>query len=215
MNSEHGPLLRLVVGELGTNCYVILPADGADAVVIDPGAEGARVKGVLRDHRLRLSGVVLTHGHIDHLLGLADLLADESEVEVYLHPGDGPLIERMDFQAEFFGVPTPALPRHMRDVADGDILCFGGRSFRIIHTPGHSPGSICLLFEEEKTLVSGDTVFLDGVGRTDLWGGSSTELRSSIEERLLVLDQGIVVYPGHGERTTLGDVSAFMRESVW
>ena len=206
---------RFVVGPLETNCYILLPKNGRDAAVIDPGGDGDRIRDALKKKGLALKMVILTHGHIDHILGLDELLSmKDPEVRVMIHAGDRPLLERVDLQAGFMGFPHPAIPREIEEVADADTIRIGGQELDVMHTPGHSPGSISLLLREPGILFSGDTLFCGGVGRTDLWGGSWKQLRHSIETRLLSLTPDTIVLPGHGEPSTIGNEAMWLRETA-
>ena len=206
---------RLVVGPLETNCYVLIPKSGHDAVVIDPGGDSARIVDTLTRRGLSLNLVILTHGHIDHIYSLGELLGMvANRAAVMMHADERPLLERVDLQAGFMGFPPPALPKEIDGVSDGDAIRVGGRELEVLHTPGHSPGSISLLLREQRILFSGDTLFCGGVGRTDLWGGSWEQLRRSIETRLLMLDPDTIVLPGHGEPTTIGNEAMWLRETA-
>jgi glyoxylase-like metal-dependent hydrolase (beta-lactamase superfamily II) len=206
---------RLVVGPLETNCYVLLPKNGRDAAVIDPGGDSDRILDTLKSQELSLKLAVLTHGHIDHTYGLGELLGPgDPEVPVVMHDDDRPLLERIDQQAGFMGFPAPSIPTEFDQISDGAVIRIGGRELEALHTPGHSPGSMSFLLREEKILFSGDTLFCGGVGRTDLWGGSWEQLRRSIETRLLTLDPETAVLPGHGEPTTIGSEALWLRETA-
>lgn len=206
---------KLVVGPLETNCYILLPRTGLDAVVIDPGGDGDRVRKELGRQGLSLKLVILTHGHIDHIQGLDELFSGGvPAVSVMMHVEDRPLLERIDLQAGFMGFPHPSIPAEIESVSDGDTVRVAGRELEAFHTPGHSPGSISLLLRQQGVLFSGDTLFCGGVGRTDLWGGSWKRLKHSIETKLLVLDPETVVLPGHGDVTTIGNEAMWLRATA-
>ncbi len=199
---------RLVVGPLETNCYVLSSPTASSALVVDPGDDGARIARELHDRSLRLGAVLLTHAHIDHVAGLPDVLRDAGPAPVYLHEGDLPLWDHMAAQAEFLGVPTPRLPGAPLPLSHGQVFAHGGFTLEVIHGPGHSPGSVFVLVRGEAVVLSGDTVFREGVGRTDLWGGSSEALLATLQ-RILTLPDDKLLLPGHGEPTTLGQFRAW------
>lgn len=180
----HPDVTRLVVGPLATNCYVV--AAGGEAVVVDPGAQVRKILKAVRD--MDVLAVLVTHGHHDHVGGVDAFLA-EANVPFMAPEADEALV-RNHVSAE------PA-----RLLRDGDRLEFGLLSLDVIATPGHTPGSCC--FYAPDVLFSGDTLFAGGVGRTDLPGGSGDELFAAIRERIFTLPDETVVYPGHGEITTV------------
>ncbi len=193
------PYLSLAVGELDTNCYLVYDEPGRRCLVIDPGDEAERIASRIGAERLLPQAVVLTHGHPDHMGAAAALMA-HYRVPLWLHAADeaGMRSEAGRGLAAVFGVgPLPAAGRLL---ADGDRVAAGVLEFAVIHSPGHSPGSI-LLFGEGM-LFSGDTLFQGDVGRTDLPGGSEEELRRSLA-RIRLLPPGTKVLPGHGPESVL------------
>ncbi len=176
---------RLIVGPLATNCYVACA--GGDAVIIDPGAGAKRV--IKSVHGLDVGAILVTHGHSDHV-GAVDELAAVTGAPLFTPRADLALLEK------YVGVRPSKL------FSDGDHLEFGEISLSVIATPGHTPGSSC--FYTPGILFSGDTLFAEGVGRTDLAGGSADALFNSIRERIFSLADDTVVYPGHGDQTTVG-----------
>ena len=182
------------------NCYILACAENSDALIIDPGEQERKIKAVLNQYKLKPALVVNTHGHYDHIG-----CDDDFGVEVYVHSADLPMLgdARLNYSA-FMGNPCK-VRAVARPLEDGQALAFGGMEFTVIHTPGHSPGSICLLLNKPETgiLFSGDTLFRGSVGRADLHGGDEHALMRSIRERLCVLPPGTVVYPGHGPATTI------------
>ena len=203
------------VGLLQCNCSILGDRSTGEAIVVDPGDEVDRILGVIARHKLKLRAIVSTHTHIDHVGGLA-LLHRATGAPVLIHDADLGLYRSLDVQAQWLGIPTPeTLP--IRDfVKEGDVLSWGGFLARVLHTPGHTPGSISLVVEsssrtpdearaaQERRLIAGDTLFQGSIGRTDLPGGSFPQIIRSIQEKLLTLPDEIVVYPGHGETTTIG-----------
>lgn len=196
-------ILRLTVGPVETNCYLVLPARGTEATAIDPGGDACAISRELKSRGLSLGQILLTHAHIDHVMGIAGLLDACGPAPVACHPADGALWEAMALQADFLGVPVPRLPEAVEGLAHGTTITVGGIDMEIIHTPGHSPGGVCIAPAGMGVLFSGDTLFRDGVGRTDLWGGSWEHLVRSIRERILPLPPATVILPGHGEPTTV------------
>lgn len=193
----------LAVGPLGCNCVILGCPETRRAVVVDPGGDADRIAVLLERHGLTPVACLHTHAHFDHVMGTPDLKARFGP-EILLHEADLPLYENLAMQGAAFGFQLPPAPKIDRFVKDGEQLSVGKEQAEVIHTPGHSPGSICLHVGSEKLLLTGDTLFAGGIGRTDLWGGSSAALMRSIRERLLPLDPATRVIPGHGPETTLG-----------
>jgi hydroxyacylglutathione hydrolase len=198
---------RLTLGRLDTNCWLVSDDSGGPAFVIDPGDEPDAVLRVL-DGR-QIAAVVLTHGHFDHVGGVARLLA-ETDAPLFAYPGDDldialPLGAEMHEQ--LFGSSAAAPPAH-RDLEAGETLEAGQLRLTVLPTPGHTPGSVCLLAEDPTGgpphLFSGDTLFAGSVGRTDMPGGDGRTLARSIAEQLAPLSDATVVHPGHGPDTTIG-----------
>ena len=215
MTPDDSFLVTMSVGELGTNCYIVLPKTGNRATVIDPGAEGVRIAEFLNQHGLELEQIILTHGHIDHVYGLPELLYavdPEKQVIIRIHPADRPLLDQVHMQASFMGYPPLNLPSDLEDLDPVSLLTVAERDVEIIHTPGHSLGSVCLNFCNESAVLTGDTLFNGGVGRTDLFGGSGQQLRQSLLDKVLVLDPKFAVFPGHGPATTIGEARLFVEE---
>lgn len=203
----------LPLGPLQANCY--LYADEGEALVIDPGGEPDSVLGLVRELDLTVRGLVCTHGHFDHIGGLTDL-ARATGAAVLIHQADlalalgGGLIPEGSSPDELpEGLPIwlaepLVLPAEPRTFAHGDVIAVGRLGLSVIHTPGHTPGSVCLYDSAEGVLFSGDTLFRLSVGRADLPGGHGRTLLNSIKERLLVLPDTTRVYPGHGPSTLIG-----------
>ena len=191
----------IVVGPLETNCYLVYDEETRDCLIIDPGAEGEKVFPVVAEENLKPAAIINTHGHIDHIGANRDM-KDKYDVPLYLHPADKDLTTRFH-QLElslFLGAkdsPPADHPLH-----DGDRIRVGNGALRVLHTPGHSPGSVCL--QAGDFLLSGDTLFFEGVGRTDLPGGDARQLERSIRDRLMTLPDETEVLPGHGPLTTIG-----------
>ncbi|MDD5019391.1 MAG: MBL fold metallo-hydrolase [Candidatus Omnitrophica bacterium] len=188
-------ILTFVVGELGTNCYVVATRQGR-AMVIDPGDETAVITQGLADHALTASLIVNTHGHIDHIAADAAL-----GLPVSVHEDDAAMISdpEKNMMTMFFGTFEPVVPARL--LRDGDDVVLDELMFKVIHTPGHTPGCICLF--GHGVLFSGDTLFRDGIGRTDFPGASGRKMEESLK-RLKSLPPETIVYPGHGPKTTIG-----------
>lgn len=192
------------VGPLGANCTVLGCPRTHDGLVVDPGGDADLVLAAVRRLGLKPSHIVLTHGHYDHILAVGTVAA-ATEAPIGLHAGDRFLYDGVDMQAATIGLPAaPKLPPPDRELRHGDVLRFGDLEAEVVHTPGHSPGSLCLLLRSESLLLAGDTLFRRGVGRTDLWGGSEAQLERSIRDRLFTLPEDVEVVAGHGPSTTIG-----------
>lgn len=191
----------LVVGPLQVNCYVVGCPRTKKALVIDPGDDGEDILALLKQEELDLQLVVNTHGHFDHV-GANHLLIEKTGVELAMHKADLPLLKVAAKYAESYGLPAVESPQPQRFLENGDVVSIGDLSFEVIHTPGHSPGGICLY--GEGCLFSGDTLFAGSIGRTDLPGGDLEQLLGHIRSQLMVLPDATIVYPGHGPETTIG-----------
>jgi len=203
------------VGLLQCNCSILGDPATGEAIVVDPGDEVDRILKILRSHNLKVRAIVSTHTHIDHVGGLA-ALHRATGAPVLIHDADLGLYRSLDEQAQWLGMPTPETVQIRDFVKEGDALRWGGFLARVLHTPGHTPGSISLVVEpaedgarahgtQERRLLAGDTLFQGSIGRTDLPGGSFPQIIRSIREKLLTLPDDIVVIPGHGGSTTIGE----------
>jgi len=193
----------LPVGMLQCNCSVFGDEPSREAIVVDPGDDIANITEVLHRHGLTVKAIVITHAHIDHIGGAAKLKA-LTGAPVYMNQNDAELYAHLDTQASWLGMQTPAQTKIDSEARDGDQLQLGDAEFRILHTPGHTQGSISIWIPGENKLVAGDTLFRDSIGRTDLPGGDSRQILRSIHEKLLVLPETAEVIPGHGPNTTIG-----------
>jgi len=195
----------LPVGMLACNCSIVGDEETGEAIVIDPGDETDRIQEVLAKHNLRPKYIVATHAHIDHVGGLAELKR-ATGAAVLMHADDLPLYENVAVQAEWLGLLPPGVVKVDQFLKEGDSLHFGSHLLEVLHTPGHSPGSLSLhLASPQPKIFSGDTLFQQSIGRTDLWGGSYEQILNSIHNRLLIFPDETPVFPGHGSSTTIGD----------
>jgi hydroxyacylglutathione hydrolase len=190
------------IGPLETSAYLVVDERSREALLIDPGLESEGMYDVIHKERLQLSAIVNTHGHFDHVCGNAFFKA-KTGAPVLIHPEDVPLMRQASQQALAFGFQVPAPPPPDRLLNEGDEVTMGENRLRVFHTPGHTPGGICLY--GEGVVFVGDTLFSGSVGRTDMPGGSYEILLSSIRSKLLSLPDETVVYPGHGPSTTIGE----------
>ncbi len=196
---------RLILGEFETNCYVVRADESArDCVVIDTGLDSREMMAFLAEHRLTPAAVILTHGHVDHIAGLAALRSAFPQVRVYIHRLDGPMLT--DSRSNLSRMARMPFATAAADVllADGDTIDEAGIVLKVLHTPGHTPGGICLYAESEGVVFAGDTLFAGGIGRTDFPGGDTEQLLDSIRAKLFVLPDPTAVHPGHAMRTTIG-----------
>jgi hydroxyacylglutathione hydrolase len=193
-------ILRLPIGLLGSNCYLLYEDDGGEAAVVDPGMLDPRpLQQELERHDLHVRYVLNTHGHFDHVAG--NQLALLHQADLGIHPADRALLLQGGGGAQF-GLALPPSPEPTLDLVEGLSLRLGAAAIEILHTPGHTPGCVCLYVPGEPALLTGDTLFAGSVGRTDLPGGDHRHLESSLM-RLLRLPAGSRIYPGHGSATTL------------
>ena len=192
----------LPVGALQCNCSIFGDETTRHAIVIDPGDEIHRILEVLQRHSLTVTAIVITHAHIDHIGG-AQKLKLATGAPVYMNLHDTELQAMLDVQATWLGMRTPEAVAIDAPLKDGDKLLIGATEVHVLHTPGHTPGSICLWMPAERKLVAGDTLFRDSIGRTDLPGGDGRQILRSIHHQLLPLPGDTEVFPGHGEPTTI------------
>jgi glyoxylase-like metal-dependent hydrolase (beta-lactamase superfamily II) len=198
----------LAVGPLQCNCSIFGDEQSREALVIDPGAETGRILDVLQRHGLKVKAIVITHAHIDHIGG-AQKLKQATGAPVLMNSNDAALQKMLDVQAGWLGVPTPEAVEIDAPANDGDRLLVGATEFHVLHTPGHTQGSISLYAPGKGKLIAGDTLFRDSIGRTDLPGGDSRQILRSIHDKLLPLPEETIVIPGHGEGTTIGREKRF------
>lgn len=193
----------IVVGPLGVNCCLLGCRSTGQAVVVDPGGDSEQILDAIQRRGLTVTTIINTHGHFDHV-GTNGRLKQATGAELLIHPADEPMLAKVASVAGMYGLQAENSPPPDRLLEDGQIIPFGHHALQVIHTPGHTPGGCCLYLEAEQKLISGDTLFADGVGRTDLPGGSHEQLVTSIRTRLFTLPDHIEVWPGHGPATTIG-----------
>jgi len=191
------------VGMLQCNCSIFGDEESHEAIVIDPGDNIDEILAILERHALRVKEIVITHAHIDHIGGAAKLKA-VTGAPVLMNANDQELYDQLDVQASWLGMEPPTRTAIDAAARDGDVLTLGPAEFRVLHTPGHTQGSISLWIPAENKLIAGDTLFRDSIGRTDLPGGNPRQILRSIEDKLLQLPEETVVVPGHGANTTIG-----------
>lgn len=194
-------IVQIPNGQFVENCYLVVDEQAGECAVVDPGEEAGLILHKLAATGAKPVAIWLTHAHIDHVLGVPRVAA-ETGVPVWLHSADRPLYDAVPEQAAWFGLEAPALPPPDRTFAHGDTVRVGGLAFQVRHTPGHSPGSVCLV--GPGVVLGGDVLFAGSIGRTDLPGGDFETLIASIERELLSLPEATIVYSGHGPETTVG-----------
>ncbi len=194
----------LPVGPLQCNCSVIGDETTHEAMVIDPGDDIEDVLALIRKHNFQVKQIVITHAHIDHVGGAMKLKAITG-APILLNQNDYALLKMLDVQATWIGVAAPGKVDIDQSIGQADSVKAGPLVANVIHTPGHTEGSICLYFPLEKKLIAGDTLFAGSIGRTDLPGGSLQKIMNSLQEKILALPDDTVVVPGHGPMTTIGE----------
>ena len=194
----------LTVGMFESNCYVVSCEETKQAIVIDAGDEGARIAEHVKRGGLGVRMIVCTHGHIDHVAGLPELVAS-LPAPVVMHRDELTLYQNLDRQAMLFGLRAPGTVTVDRLVSDGEKITFGSVTGEVVHTPGHSPGGISIVFKDEKppVIFVGDVLFRGSIGRTDLMGASERQMTKTLRDIVLELPDDMIVYPGHGPETTI------------
>lgn len=193
----------LRVGPLQCNCSIFGDEQTREALVVDPGDDIDQVLGIIRRHQLKVTAILITHAHIDHIGG-AQKLKQATGAPVYMNANDMELKRMLGIQASWLGVSEPEQPDIDVPMKEGDRVILGAAEFHVLHTPGHTQGSVSLWIPSEGKLIAGDTLFRDSIGRTDLPGGDGRQILRSIRDKLLTLPPETVVIPGHGDNTTIG-----------
>ena len=191
---------KFIVGPLESNCYLIIDENSKETLVVDPGDEPDRIIDLIHENSLQVKYIVCTHAHFDHVGALSDI-KQETGAPIVIHRDEQEVYRGTRQQAVSWGFELDELPEPDMLVSEGDILEIGNLKFMIIHTPGHSPGGICL--SGEDILITGDTLFAGSVGRTDLHGGDIIQLKKSFK-RLMSFSEKVKILPGHGPETTIG-----------
>jgi hydroxyacylglutathione hydrolase len=190
------------VGALEANCYILWDSTTREGIIVDPGSEASKIVALVKKNNLLIKYIINTHGHYDHI-GANQELRSKLGAEILIHEADGPLLENPMKNLSFL---KPAIRNVQltpdRLLKEGDIITVGAISLEVIHTPGHTQGSICLL--GDNFIITGDTLFEGSIGRTDLPGGSYDDIQASLKDKLQTLSDDLVVYPGHGPATTIG-----------
>ena len=192
---------KLIVGPMEANCYILVDEKTRRAIIIDPGDEAEKILRKVNAEELEIIYIVNTHAHIDHI-GANDMIREETGACLLIHSADAPFLEDPEMNLSIMIDKKRKFSSPTRMLEEGDQIQVDGISLRVLHTPGHTPGSICLHVKDK--LFTGDTLFAGSVGRTDLPGGNLLDLENSIKEKLLVFSDEVIVYPGHGPQTTIG-----------
>ncbi len=190
------------------NSYVYYDSSSHEGIIIDPGMYSKDEKNIaekyIQSRQIKVKYIILTHGHIDHIMG-CKWAKDKYNVPLLMHKADLPLIHNSGEQSKLYNISFPAPPEPDTFVDEGDNITCGKCSINIIHTPGHSPGGICLVDEVSSTIFVGDTIFKNSIGRTDFWGGDMEILLNSIRKKIFKYNDDYVLFPGHYDSTTIGE----------
>lgn len=198
---ENVTVKQLVLGMVSTNCYIVSNQDTREAIVVDPADSPEQITAVLKQEGLKLVAILLTHGHFDHIYA-ASALAQEYHVMIYAYKEEKELLEDAHINYSY-EVGRPVIVKADYFVEDKEVLIVAGMHITCIHTPGHTEGSVCYYWNDYHFLVSGDTLFLESLGRTDLPTGNGRKIIESIKNRLFSLEGDTIVFPGHGDKTTI------------
>jgi hydroxyacylglutathione hydrolase len=198
----------IVVGELGVNCYLLADSETKEGIVIDPGGDSGKILSAIKANDVKVLHILNTHGHFDHIGGNRRV-SEATGATIMINREDEPFLSRASKSATMYGLTAEDSPAPASYLAEGDVIRFGRHAAKVIHIPGHSPGGSCFYLEKEGILISGDSLFAESIGRTDLPGGSQAKLVLSIREKLLTLPDATRVFPGHGPASTIGHEKKF------
>jgi hydroxyacylglutathione hydrolase len=193
----------VVVGQLGVNCIILGDPAAGEGIIVDPGADAEKILALAKKLDLKIRYIINTHGHFDHVGGNR-LVRASTGAELLIHKDDASFLSRAADVATMYGLATENSPPADRFLEDGMVISFGGDKLKVLHTPGHTPGGCCLYLEAQGKVITGDTLFSEGVGRTDFPGSSHEALMEGIRTKLMTLPESTVAYPGHGPSTTIG-----------
>ena len=197
-------IVTLIVGQLQTNCYLVIDHTISDAIIIDPGDDADYIERIISDKRLNPKSIIATHGHFDHILAVTELTL-AYKIPFLIHKDDEFLVSNMQSSAKhFLGIDVDPPPRIDKFIDELNLITVGSHSLRVFHTPGHTPGSLSIYNKKQSFLICGDLLFAGGaVGRTD-FSYSDPKLLAQSLSKVLLLSQDTIVYPGHGDRTKIG-----------
>ncbi|MBD5087592.1 MAG: MBL fold metallo-hydrolase [Clostridiales bacterium] len=193
---------RLVVGPVSTNCYIVSNEETKETFIIDPGEEAERIEQKLQEEQLNLKAILLTHGHFDHMMAVNELL-EKHQVEVYIGENEEELLGDPYQNCSGSMMNRPYITKANKTLKDNDVLELAGMTIKVLYTPGHTGGGVCYYLEAENVLFSGDTVFCQSVGRSDLPTGNGRVLQESIRKKIVPLPEDMQIFPGHGDSTIL------------
>lgn len=199
---------NITVTDFMTNCFIVWDEETKEGLVLDPGGDADRILREIKNEGIKIVGIVITHAHIDHV-GALGAIKDATGAEIMMHTAELPVLKFSSKMGSMFGVRIEQPPEPDRLLSEGDIINFGKYSLKVIDTPGHSPGGISLIASDGITCFSGDSLFAQSIGRTDLPGGDYDTLISSIKNKILPLGDMVQVYPGHGPATTVATEKRF------
>ncbi len=193
----------LETGPLMTNCYIVGDSETKEAAVVDPGGHVGAIRSALDRSKLKCKYIVNTHSHFDHVGGNQEL-KKATGAEILIHAAEAPMLSQLANQGRMFGITVENSPKPDRTIDEGDVLEVGALCLEVLHTPGHSSGSVCLVIKGEEKILVGDLIFQGSVGRTDLPGGSMSQLVKNIKEKIFTHPDATKLYPGHGPATSVG-----------
>jgi len=192
------------VGPLSVNCYIVGCEATHAGIIIDPGGDVDLISKRVQKHGLTIGTIINTHGHFDHVGGNRQLLAASGGARLLIHHADAAMLAMVAHVATMYGMNGENSPSADDYLTDGMLITCGDLQLKVLHTPGHTQGGCCLYFEDQLKVITGDTLFADSIGRTDLPGGSHDRLLESIRSKLFTLPDNVIAYPGHGPSTTIG-----------